>query len=477
MNVSFLDLFGLQRLNGLSLVLAAASLGAFLYGIWIAGVTPAAAAAIGLLPVALGLCVQWPALALAAITMTIAAEVSRNLTDQFGLPSITDLMVPGAALVLCLRYVLVGKGPFLSGKALAGLAIVLMMSALSILYARYWEVAQNTAFGMGKDLTLVLLLLAFIDSPRMLRVFLNTLVVTLSIICVLGLYRYVTGSQNSFYGFVEFAFVERRFTGPYTDANFFGSFLAFLIPICLGMILSVQQARQMVFPLFGVIALMIGLLLTASRGDLLALLISLPIFLVFLTNKARVWTLGLGFGVVVVVALLLSDQLITRFQFLVDPSVALPAADRAVEGRLASWDVAMQLFYDHPLIGVGAGNFNAYFQDTALNLGLIFRGEGRSAHSLYLEVLAEHGIFGLGLLLVVLTAAVVTPFRVALRLTRTGAKAQAMVLQGFAIGLVAMLLARIFLHDDYPILLWVAVAIGLAADRIFHESLLPRTDR
>ncbi|MGL4239265.1 O-antigen ligase family protein [Tabrizicola sp.] len=457
--------------------LAAVGLVAFFYGIWIAGVNPAVAILIGLMPLALGLSIKHPALPLSALTIMVAAGLSENLTDRFGLPSVTEPAAAGAALVLGLRYVLLRERPLLSGRAVVAFGSLLLWSALSILHARDWPVAADTSFGLAKDLILVFLLLAFIDSPRMLRVCLTTLILTFAVIAALGLYRYVTGSPNDFFGFVGFRFAEWRFAGPNPDANFFASFLVFLIPVCLGRMLTGGPRSNVLFALVGLVLLTVALFLTGSRGGLLAMVLSLPVFLLFLSNRARLWTIGLAIGCAAVIALLLSDQILARFEVLFDPSLASLTADRAVEGRLASWEVARQLFYDNPLLGVGMGNYNGYFQDTALDLGLVFRGEGRSAHSLYLETLAELGLVGLALLLVVLTLALITPFRAAARLAASGAGAEAMELRGFVIGLLAMLLARIFLHDAHPTLLWLAVAIGLAADRIFQPSLSPRTDR
>jgi putative inorganic carbon (hco3(-)) transporter len=63
------------------------------------------------------------------------------------------------------------------------------------------------------------------------------------------------------------------------------------------------------------------------------------------------------------------------------------------EGRLASWRAAWEMFEDHPL-GVGPGNFAVRFPDYQ---GQMFGGHGmwgRAAHSLWFTLLAELGIPG-----------------------------------------------------------------------------------
>jgi len=75
-------------------------------------------------------------------------------------------------------------------------------------------------------------------------------------------------------------------------------------------------------------------------------------------------------------------------------------ADAGNNGRLALWEVALDGFRTEPVRGVGAGTFQT--------LWLRERGETTfvaiDGHSLYLEVMGELGLVGLGLLVVVLVA-------------------------------------------------------------------------
>jgi hypothetical protein len=229
--------------------LSVSGLAAFFYGIFGAGVNPGLAVLIGILPLALGLAVQWPVLALIGMTVMISAQVSENLTASFGLPSTLDLAVPGAALVLLLRYATVADRPALSGRAAIGLCALLIFSAISVLYARNWRMAETTTISLAKDLVVVFLILTFIDRPERLRVFLATVVATFAALCALGIFWHVSPGEGTLYGFVKFAFVERRFTGPYPDANFFASYLALALPVALGLALAARIFLHDSFPI------------------------------------------------------------------------------------------------------------------------------------------------------------------------------------------------------------------------------------
>jgi hypothetical protein len=77
--------------------------------------------------------------------------------------------------------------------------------------------------------------------------------------------------------------------------------------------------------------------------------------------------------------------------------------DPANNGRIDAWDVAVDAFGDKPLAGTGAGTYQNVW---AANRPVRFFV--RDAHSLYVEVLGELGIVGLGLLAAALLAILVT---------------------------------------------------------------------
>jgi hypothetical protein len=66
-------------------------------------------------------------------------------------------------------------------------------------------------------------------------------------------------------------------------------------------------------------------------------------------------------------------------------------------GRIDLWSVAWRDFKGHPLLGAGAGSFEQYWR-----VHRPTQQEVRDAHSLYMETLAELGVVGLVLLLLLL---------------------------------------------------------------------------
>lgn len=75
-------------------------------------------------------------------------------------------------------------------------------------------------------------------------------------------------------------------------------------------------------------------------------------------------------------------------------------------GRYQFWGAALDAFGSRPLLGIGAGNYDLWW-----NLHGSINVMARDAHSLYLETLAELGVVGLGLLLGVLAIVILSAAR------------------------------------------------------------------
>jgi hypothetical protein len=118
-------------------------------------------------------------------------------------------------------------------------------------------------------------------------------------------------------------------------------------------------------------------------------------------------------------------------------------------GRVELWHVGWREFARHPILGTGAGTFEAYWYE--------HRGSSsqtvRDAHSLYVETLAELGVVGL----VLLVAMLVVPF--------AGARARERPFVPLALGAYATLLVHASYDWDWelPALMLAGTWCGLAA--------------
>jgi hypothetical protein len=87
------------------------------------------------------------------------------------------------------------------------------------------------------------------------------------------------------------------------------------------------------------------------------------------------------------------DRILTMVN--ISPMDVTMQTESSLRGRSSEMIIAGQMFEDHPLIGVGSGNYPVNYLRYSMRLGLDDRLQDRQAHSLILETAAELGAAGL----------------------------------------------------------------------------------
>jgi putative inorganic carbon (HCO3(-)) transporter len=132
-------------------------------------------------------------------------------------------------------------------------------------------------------------------------------------------------------------------------------------------------------------------------------------------------------------------------------------------GRVDEWHVALRVFADHPLHGVGLGNYTAVepsYATRSIDLNYVryivdFR---QVVHNSYLEVAAELGVVGLLLFVGFLGATVVRAGRALVR-DATPAGDLELYARGLLAGVIGMLIAYVFLSAQYEKQLWLVLGL------------------
>jgi O-antigen ligase len=262
-----------------------------------------------------------------------------------------------------------------------------------------------------------------------------TLAITCTIAAVLGLNDYLRGSA-------ELA------TLPHAQQNDFAFILATSLPF---MFFLLGRTRALRLPLLTGIALVsAAIVLSLSRGALLGLAAG---FVVFILTDRRRLEVTVTAGVVAAIGTLLvihSDP--QRFHEAV--SLKQNVAQENVSTRFGAWGAAARLASDHPLLGVGPGNFQFHYNElTGQPLGTFTL---TVAHNALLDVGAELGIVAMSLLALYLVLA----------FTRlTGALHQGYgdpaFVRALRISLTIAIVSAMFLSEQYFLPFWLIG--GLAA--------------
>ncbi|HEX7215778.1 MAG TPA: putative O-glycosylation ligase, exosortase A system-associated [Methylomirabilota bacterium] len=126
---------------------------------------------------------------------------------------------------------------------------------------------------------------------------------------------------------------------------------------------------------------------TYSRGALLGLAVVVP--MVFLKSRARVVLLPLLVIAIVVLPSVMPTEWLERMG-----TIETYDQDQSANQRLNSWYVARELAKDYPIMGGGFRTFSKEIYDIYMP-GYRYAGAEQDAHSIYFQVLGEHGFTGL----------------------------------------------------------------------------------
>lgn len=267
--------------------------------------------------------------------------------------------------------------------------------------------------------------------------------------------------------------VQPRAAGTIGEQNRYSQFMALLLPITAAVVYVARPAWRPL-AIFAVFMAGVGCALGFSRGAAVGLSLAFPIAAALrIIDRRQVW-LGL---VGVALVLLLLPQYASRLvslgpiaEMLTGNDAGLQQADGAIRGRLTEMWAAVLVWRDHLLVGAGPGMFAELSQEYGQLLGLRPLAEGRMAHSLILEVAAEHGILGLFAFGAVF-ATILGNLWGARRTARQRHDQQGLYLtNGILLTLLLYLTTGLFLHLSFIRYLWLLLALGDAVARIVRDG-------
>ena len=146
-------------------------------------------------------------------------------------------------------------------------------------------------------------------------------------------------------------------TPHYTvDRNFFAESIVAVLPLAF---MFFENAKNKILKVIflGIAAIMaMGVILTYSRGGLLAFFIVL--FFLFLQSKKKIVMVVFGFVILMLFLPHIGQKYTDRIN-----TVKTYEEDASAMARVATWQSAINMFKEKPITGVGAGNFNDLFLD------------------------------------------------------------------------------------------------------------------
>jgi putative inorganic carbon (hco3(-)) transporter len=262
-----------------------------------------------------------------------------------------------------------------------------------------------------------------------------TLAIASSVAAALGLHEYLSGKQ-------ELANL------PYVNQNDFAFMLATSLPLMFFLLGGPKLLRPLVLAAIGLVSA--ATLLSLSRGALVGIAAGFLLFVI--TDRRRV-RVTLAAGVVAAIGTILVIQSNPQ-RFHEALQLKSQVAQQNVSTRFGAWSAASRLVADHPLLGVGPGNFQFYYNKlTGEPVGSFIL---TVAHNALLDVGAELGVVAMCLLALYLLLAFV-------RLTSSLQEGYGdpSFVRALRISLTIAIVSAMFLSEQYFLPFWLLG--GLAA--------------
>jgi probable O-glycosylation ligase (exosortase A-associated) len=252
-----------------------------------------------------------------------------------------------------------------------------------------------------------------------------------------------------------------RLQGPagsfIADNNQFGMALLMTIPLVRYLQLTAQRRWMRLCLLVLMVCFFVAVLGTYSRGAVVALAVTMVALVVKSRHRMRL-------------ALLAGVALAAAVQFMPEhwheriASTFAYEEDASAQARLESWRYAVAVAREHPVVGGGFEIFRGNKASTSAGY--------RSAHSIYFEVLAEHGYVGLAIFLALGLGAYVSAGSVVRRAREDAELSWAADLAAMVqVSIAAYAIAGLFLNLATFDLYYHLVAIVVIAQTLVRKRL------
>lgn len=386
-----------------------------------------------------------PMLGLYALLFAVPFESVKSLSAGGLNVTVTNLVafcVAGSWLAWCAtqQRVMHGPTPWLRALLIYGLVM-----AVSISQATNFALSLKEMLKWGQMLFTYMVGVTLVRTRGDLRRLLIILFVAVLAESAVGVAQTILHAGPS--SFARGGFL--RAAGTFDQPNPFAGYLNMTFPLAVALLAYRVFPRG---PLWLVVAATGGgILVSLSRGAELASICALVIMAAIALPRSRPL---IGFGIIVLGIIIaaggiglvpstITNSLAEQFG-VANVDVANPSPDNwAVAERLAHMESGLAMFADHPILGVGIGNYPAAYPK--YRVADVWQNALGHAHNFYINIAAEAGIIGFAAFAFLLVSALVICVRGYRRAKRPFDRAVALG----ALGVVVTIVVHSFFDDVF----------------------------
>ncbi|MFN8530230.1 MAG: O-antigen ligase family protein [Anaerolineae bacterium] len=406
------------------------------------------------------------------LTVFIYLNLSNVLEVALHIPSINKPVVALVVIAVLANRVFLNHRPIVVTRLIGAIALYGIVLLVSGFLAPYKDPAINYIIDWVKDIAILIIIVQMSDDESTWKRMVWLLIICAGIEGMLSSYQVLTGNySNQFFGLANTSINQitenydgTRVLGMVSDPNYYGQILLMVFPM------AAYRAFVERNPLLRLVAIassgfiITTVIFTYSRGAFMALLIVSALMIIErrfkLFNVIAILTVTLF----VLMPFMPAGYLerLTTLEYIFQGGDALQSED-SLKGRSSEAMVAVSMFLDHPLFGIGIANYESNYLDYSVQFGIDRRLENREAHSLYLEALAETGIIGVFVLGIVFVVAFTGLQSAKAKLRSIHREDLVPYVVGAQLGLLSYLTTSLFLHNAYSRYLWQIIAVCAGA--------------
>jgi hypothetical protein len=439
--------------------------------------------------------IKWPDAATLVVVFYIYANVGPVLMNFHGVPSYISQGFPLILAIPLIWYILLRRETLIITPVFYLLLMLLVIYVLGAAFSMDISLTTRKLIDyVFEGILLYFFLTNIIRTPLMLKRVVWALLFSGALIGGLSLYQQVTGTfDNTYGGFAQVAgafgtgeenlqgqIEQNRLMGSVGEQNRYAQNMLMLVPLGLFQLWIYRSMKMRILAIILTGLIIIGGALAFSRGAAVGFVIMILIFVLLRYIKFYQFLL-LVLGAVLV--LWMFPQYTVRLSSLSvlsdaasgDANIAFAGADGAMRGRATVTFAAIQIFLDHPLLGVGPDMVRYYTQDYSRAFGFRFLANNPQAHSLFPGIAAESGLLGLICFLLILYI----PLRDLVRARKRWQVSHpdwSYLATAFFQVLICYIVTGLFLHLAYMRFLFLMIALAVVVSNFKDEETVAEAE-
>jgi len=438
-------------------------------------------------------------------SVTIAALCAAIFLLYTNLPVVAAQsgLLPGAAagivlvllVVAAVHQIAVARRPLIVDRTFMLILALLCVFVISTLNAVGYDVALDRIIVfITEGIAVYFLVRNAVRTPAELRAAMKAMLIAATFLAALTTVQAVTGNYDQeFLGLAQRSYgdpnarsetvnLEERARGPVDEPNRFAQILLMAAPIGFVLAKNARRTSGAVVAVGCLLMVLGGVLLTYSRGAFLTLVILmlLAVPMKLLKTRGLIITGAMAMIVmfVVVPGYVARVVSIAGVADLFGTGQATVEADGPTRGRTTEMLAGLAAYMDHPLIGVGPGQYVAFhsqYYQSLPEISIRDLTEPRRAHNLYIEFAAETGTIGI-LIFMLIPLLLLRDLELLRRHAWGVSPKRARLAAGFSLVILSYLGTGVFLHLAFERYYWLVIALAAAAVGILREDLALRAE-